>query len=129
MLIVPGDGPVIYEKNASVFIFDTVNWETKTTFDPFNKELLVPTVIVDLVGGTTKGGATLQTPYGNGTFDDAALTEIFKLSIPKSRKKSKKHNKSEIIASAVLGSFVVTFGVVVGIIFYYQRRKDGSKGC
>ncbi|KAI5782040.1 hypothetical protein DFH27DRAFT_656491 [Peziza echinospora] len=99
MLIVPGDGPVKYEKNPSVFIFDTVNWETKKTFDPLNKELLVPTAIVDLVGGTTKGGATLHTPYGNGTFDDTALSEIFTLPNPKSGKKSKKFKSKSLIGS------------------------------
>ena len=84
MLIVPGKmntnrnttSSYLCNNGTGIKVFDTLEWKFRTDFDPTLTDLGVPKPIVDLIGGTTSGGANITTPKGG--WQDNSLEAIFK---------------------------------------------------
>ena len=132
---------------SSVHVFDTYDWVFKTEFDPDNKGSRVSPTIVNLIGGSDTGGATLKQPEAG--WDDKALDTIFsirneplhqeKLQFPLPNliitsqpqatpwDKTTKSKKNAIIGGAVGG--VCVLALTAGILIFYIKRygKPGQQ--
>jgi len=85
MLIVPGNMngsttttafTFLCNNGTGIKVFDTLEWKFKSNFDPTLTALGVPKSIVDLIGGTSSGGANVTTPKGG--WQENSLGPIFK---------------------------------------------------
>ena len=123
-------------KGTQVRVFDTYDWEVKSTFDPNNKGSRVSPSIVKLVGGSDIGGATLKEPLGG--WDDPALGPIFatrnELPTPTSSPhatsspdstlnntgNTAKPNRGAIIGGVIGACVVVLMG---GVLIFFWKKK------
>ena len=134
-------------KGTKIHVFDTYDWDFKTEFDPDHKGSKVPSPIVNLIGGSDTGGATLTQPEAG--WDTAALGPIFSTrnelpppdlsSSPSATNepsttastttpKTAKSNKGAIIGGVIGGCFCA---LVVGVVIFFwkRRRQEPSAGA
>ena len=127
-------------KGTKVRVFDTYDWEFKPEFNPDNKGSKVPPPIVDLVGGSDTGGATLKQPAAG--WDNPALGSIFstrnQLPLPDSSSppsatslptgrisdETQKSNKGPIIGGVVGGVCIIA--LVAGVLIFFRRKGQKS---
>ncbi|KAL9630730.1 MAG: hypothetical protein Q9164_006270, partial [Protoblastenia rupestris] len=62
-------------------ILDTTTFEWQTDFIPMPEPYVVPKAVIDVIGGSTLGEATMISPVGG--FQDSTLDKIFKRSVPR----------------------------------------------
>jgi len=134
-LIVPGN--MNASRNTTTFtyhcnngtgikVFDTLEWKFKPEFDPTLTTLGVPKPVVDLIGGTTSGGATVTAPKGG--WQAKSLGTIFE------RRNEPVMHDDEVISpkprppnSVSKGAWVgIGVGALIGLIclgglFYWWR--------
>jgi len=138
ILIVPGN--MNTSRNTTVFaflcnngtgikVFDTLEWKFKSDFDPTLTALGVPKPIVDLIGGTTSGGANVTIPKGG--WQDSSLDPIFKKRNAPVDTPSSSSPPSGINKGAWAG---IGVGVLIGLIclaglfFWWRCASGGNNG-
>ncbi|KAI5779962.1 hypothetical protein DFH27DRAFT_363842 [Peziza echinospora] len=131
-----------------VKVFDLVKWEFLDTFDPALTENLVPPTIVSIVGGSSKGNATVSKPRGG--FERIALGEAFAKrnnradggdglnnggepggnhngTSPGGPNEDKKKAPVAAIAGGVVGGLAV-LALIAGV-FLWRRRQNNAAGA
>lgn len=123
---------------GGVALFDLSNLTWGSFFNPYAPEYQLPTKLVDVIGGSMDGGATMSAPVSG--FADAAIYTMFhpppptntsptttsSSSILPTIPPSKKHN-SAYIAGAVVGSLAGVL-IIVGLVAWivYRRRRRAT---
>ncbi|KAH8727348.1 hypothetical protein GQ44DRAFT_825053 [Phaeosphaeriaceae sp. PMI808] len=112
---------------GGVALFDLSNLTWSSSFNPYAPEYQVPQKVVDVIGGSGYGGATLTEPFGG--FAHAAISTMFSPpvtsvspTIPTSTRASPKNDNDGYIAGAVVGS-VAGIAIIVSLIALVLRRR------
>ncbi|KAH8692510.1 hypothetical protein GQ44DRAFT_719790 [Phaeosphaeriaceae sp. PMI808] len=114
---------------GGVALFDLSNLTWSSSFNLYAPEYQVPQKVVDVIGGSGYGGATLTEPFGG--FAHAAISTMFNPpvtsvspTIPTSTRAGPRNDNDDYIAGAVVGS-VVVMAIIVGLIdlILHRRRR------
>ncbi|KAH6663379.1 putative cell wall anchored protein [Halenospora varia] len=125
----PNLSTVACDQKEGVVLFDLSALTWGSFFDAYAPQYQVPKSVVDVIGGSGDGGATVTQPVGG--FVHAAISTMFypspTINSPTITPAIKHHHESNAgyIAGGVIGG-VVGLAIVMGLAVYILRRKSGK---
>jgi len=121
---------------TGIKVFDTLEWKFKSDFDPILTTLGVPKPIVDLIGGTTSGGANVTTPKRG--WQHSSLGVIFKshnepimyddddiVNTPSTHTRNSRLSKGASVGIGVGG--LIGLICISGLLFWWRCAFRGDK--
>ncbi|KAL5331048.1 hypothetical protein ACEPPN_000577 [Leptodophora sp. 'Broadleaf-Isolate-01'] len=129
----PNLSTVTCDQKEDVALFDLSALTWGSFFDAYAPQYQVPKSVVDTIGGSGDGGATITQPVGG--FDHAAILTMFNpptiipptVTPPLKTPDTHPHHEGNAgdIAGAVIGA-AVGLAIVIGLNVWILRRKSGK---